>query len=169
MELLVNGLLTAATLFAGGYCWILARRVHELKSLDKGLGGSIVSLTRQVELARLTLDDARTTGQDSRQDLMQLVRQAEVAANRLRTLIAACPAGGPAPLAASGTPEPDPGPPEPARFEEPPEAAAAPVPKPRKVLPVENPMRRVKSAAPETPQSEDDILDALRALAAGVN
>ena len=56
MDLLMNGLLMAATLFAGGYCWVLARRVQDLKSLDRGLGGSIVTLTRQVELARL---DAR--------------------------------------------------------------------------------------------------------------
>ena len=52
MDLLMNGLLTVATLFAGGYCWVLARRVRDLKSLDKGLGGAIVTLTRQIELAR---------------------------------------------------------------------------------------------------------------------
>ena len=52
MDLLMNGLLLAATLFAGGYCWVLARRVRDLKSLDRGLGGSIVTLTRQIELAR---------------------------------------------------------------------------------------------------------------------
>ena len=28
MDLLMNGLLMAATLFAGGYCWVLARRVR---------------------------------------------------------------------------------------------------------------------------------------------
>ena len=56
MDLLMNGLLMAATLFAGGYCWVLGRRVQDLKSLDRGLGGSIVTLTRQIELAR---DDAR--------------------------------------------------------------------------------------------------------------
>ena len=31
MDLLMNGLLMAATLFAGGYCWVLARRVQDLK------------------------------------------------------------------------------------------------------------------------------------------
>ena len=36
MDLLMNGLLIAATLFAGGYCWVLARRVRDLKSLDPG-------------------------------------------------------------------------------------------------------------------------------------
>ena len=48
MDVLMNGLLLAATLFAGGYCWVLARRVRDLKSLDRGLGGAIVTLTRQI-------------------------------------------------------------------------------------------------------------------------
>ena len=59
MDLLMDGLLMAATLFAGIYCWVLARRVEALKSLDQGLGGAIVTLTRQIELARTTLDEAR--------------------------------------------------------------------------------------------------------------
>ena len=67
MDLLMNGLLMAATLFAGGYCWVLARRVRDLKSLDSGLGGAIVTLTRQIELARTTLDEARAASRDSRQ------------------------------------------------------------------------------------------------------
>ena len=65
MDLLMNGLLMAATLFAGGYCWVLGRRVQDLKSLDRGLGGSIVTLTRQIELARMTLDEARTASKDT--------------------------------------------------------------------------------------------------------
>jgi hypothetical protein len=59
MDVLMDGLLATATLFAGGYCFVLARRVNDLKSLDKGLGGAIVTLTRQVELARTTLEEAR--------------------------------------------------------------------------------------------------------------
>ena len=46
MGLLMDGLLMAASLFAGGYCWVLSRRVQDLKNLDRGLGGSIVNLTR---------------------------------------------------------------------------------------------------------------------------
>ena len=91
MDLMMNGLLIAATLFAGGYCWVLARRVQDLKSLDRGLGGSIVSLTRQVELARLTLDEARAASKETRQDLGQLVGRADTAARELRLLIAAAP------------------------------------------------------------------------------
>ena len=84
MDLLMNGLLTAATLFAGGYCWVLGRRVRDLKSLDKGLGGAIVTLTRQIELARATLDEARASSGETRQDLAQLVSRAEALVERLQ-------------------------------------------------------------------------------------
>ena len=39
------------------------------------------------------------------------------------------------------------------------------VPKPRALLPIENPLRRFRPDAPEPEASEDDILEALRALA----
>jgi hypothetical protein len=89
MDVIMNGLLIAATLFAGIYCYVLAGRVRALKSLDSGLGGSIVSLTRQIELARTTLEEARTASQDSQRDLSQLVEQAESSATQLRLLVAA--------------------------------------------------------------------------------
>ena len=116
MDLLMNGLLMAATLFAGGYCWVLARRVRALKSLDSGLGGAIVTLTRQVELARTTLDEARAASRDTRQDLAQLVAKADGAAGQLRMLIAAAagpgarppPAPQPAPRRGGGAAAPPP-------------------------------------------------------------
>src|SRR3954468_22160872 len=91
MDLLMNGLLMAATVFAGGYCWILARRVRDLKSLDKGLGGAIVTLTRQVELARTTLEEARSSSRDTSKELTPLVARADGAAGQLRILLAAMP------------------------------------------------------------------------------
>lgn len=113
MDLLMNGLLLAATGFAGTYCWVLARRVRDLKSLDKGLGGAIVTLTRQVELARTTLEEARTSSNDTKSDLAQLVQRADTAAGQLRMLIAAAPRPAPAPppstpaTPANAAPEPD--------------------------------------------------------------
>lgn len=89
MDLLTDGLLMAATLFAGGYCWVLSRRVSDLKSLDKGLGGSIVTLTRQVELARKTLDDAQSSAGDNRDELEQLVKRANIATSQLKIAVAA--------------------------------------------------------------------------------
>ncbi|HET9067687.1 MAG TPA: hypothetical protein VFN28_03510 [Amaricoccus sp.] len=183
MDLLMNGLLTTATLFAGGYCWVLARRVRELKSLDSGLGGAIVTLTRQVELARTTLEEARTASRDTRHDLAQLVARADGAAGQLRMLIAAAPMPQPAPA-----PTPQPAPPAPAAEPEPvpepapvvsirpvpPAETRAPhlseVPKPRALAPVENPLRRrepAPAAAPAATTSEEDILEALTALAGG--
>ena len=170
MDLLMNGLLMAATLFAGGYCWVLARRVRDLKSLDKGLGGAIVTLTRQVELARTTLDEARAASSDTRQDLAQLVAKADGAAGQLRMLIAAAPVPPPAaaPRAAAapapGRPSPcaagaEPAacrPPQPRRPLSAPAArpgAAPPRTSPRcrsrgALAPVENPLRRRKDAEP---------------------
>jgi Domain of unknown function (DUF6468) len=192
MDLLMNGLLMAATLFAGGYCWVLGRRVRDLKSLDKGLGGAIVTLTRQVELARTTLDEARASARDTRQDLGQLIARADAAAAQLKLLIAAAPlqpapapAAAPVPAAAAPEPQPEPRPapppvaapvalravedaePEP---EPSPRPHLAEVPKPRMLAPVENPLRRARQAAGEAPavtHSEEDILEALTALAGG--
>jgi len=175
MDLMMNGLLIAATLFAGGYCWVLARRVQDLKSLDRGLGGSIVSLTRQVELARLTLDEARSASKETRQDLGQLVGRADTAARELRLLIAAAPVMPaprtvePAPVAealplvAVAPQPPDPFAPDPVEM-----PGLTDVPKPRALLPVENPLRRAKVAGSGGPaHSEDEILEALKALAGG--
>ena len=181
MDLLMNGLLMAGTLFAGGYCWVLARRVRDLKSLDSGLGGAIVTLTRQVELARTTLEEARASSRDSRIELSQLIARADGAAGQLKLLIAAAPA--PAPILPAAPPaavapaaalhvvvEPLPAPePVPASTPPEPKVEAAPpdIPKPRALAPIENPLRRARPAAPGPMRSEDEILEALRALAGG--
>lgn len=89
MDVLMNGLLLAATLFAGGYCWVLAGRVRELKSLDRGLGGAIVTLTRQIELARGTLEEARASTRENRQDLTQLLARADATTAQLRLAVVA--------------------------------------------------------------------------------
>ncbi len=180
MDLLMNGLLTTATLFAGGYCWVLARRVRELKSLDSGLGGAIVTLTPPVELARTTLEEARSASRDTRHDLAQLVARADGAAGQLRMLIAAAPMPQPAPQRAPLDPAPSASTPEPAPEPEPapvvsirpvpPADGRAPhlseVPKPRALAPVENPLRR-RESPPAAATSEEDILEALTALAGG--
>ena len=169
MDLLMNGLLMAATVFAGGYCWILARRVRDLKALDKGLGGAIVTLTRQIELARTTLEEARSSSRDTGRELSQLVARADGAAGQLRILLAAAPpAPAPAPAQAVAEP-PAPRTVQPAE----PEEAPAPtppmgdLPKPRALAPVENPLRRRERAVPAAPRSEDEILEALTVLAGG--
>lgn len=223
MDLLMNGLLMAATVFAGGYCWVLARRVRDLKSLDSGLGGAIVTLTRQIELARATLDEARAGSRETQQGLSQLVSRAEGAAGQLRLLIAAAPvAPPPAPRMperqATGRQETAPAAPAPhaeapARPKAAPRRAAAAdlpelapivairqapqatapaaepapqvaprtgsqpvshpvphlseVPKPRALSPIENPLRRREPVETAPTPTEDDLLEALSALAGG--
>jgi hypothetical protein len=171
MDLLMDGLLAAATLFAGGYCWVLARRVRELQALDKGLGGSIVTLTRQVELARGTLEEARGAAGESRHELGQLVGRAEAAAAQLRLLIAAV---GEQASPAPPRPTPAEAPPAPPKltlaFPEPAPAPARPaaagsgeVPKPRPLPPLQGLLRkRTKGEAAEG--SEHDLIEALSAL-----
>lgn len=181
MDVIMDGLLIAGTLFAGAYCWVLSARVRALKSLDSGLGGSIVALTRQIELARGTLEDARTASQESREDLTQLVARADAAAAQLRLLIAA----GKEPEAAragarSSEPAPDRlaarrrdaagprlVPTLRAEDEAQSEAGAESIPKPRRPLSLEGLMRRAASPAPAAPQSEADLMAALTAIAAG--
>ncbi|MBB5220843.1 hypothetical protein HNP73_000764 [Amaricoccus macauensis] len=106
MDFLMNGLLLAATCFAGTYCWVLARRVRALKSLEGGLGGAIVTLTRQVELARTTLEEARSSSGDTKAELGKMVERADMAANQLRLLISAAPHAAPAPARVSDTAPP---------------------------------------------------------------
>jgi len=203
MDVLMNGLLLAATLFAGSYCWVLARRVRDLKSLDRGLGGAIVTLTRQIELARGTLEEARATTRDTGRDLNQLIGRAESAAATLKGALAAArdletrvvAAGVPAAPPVRPEPEPAPAPMRerapagapnlrlavPAAEEEP-EAEAEPrfvaasgramaledfVPKPRSLPPMESPLRPRAVAASPVPRSEDELMEALSALATG--
>jgi Domain of unknown function (DUF6468) len=187
MDVLTDGLLMTATLFAGGYCWVLARRVRDLKSLDKGLGGAIVTLTRQVELARTTLEEARAATGSSRDDLGQLIARAETVAGQIRLLLAsveeprhARPAPPRAPTAAAvpptGPARPSAGrPPLVLDEAEPDEADASAagaaesdpaLPKPRALPPLDNPLRRRTGHDDAPPRSEEEILRALTSMAA---
>ena len=129
-----------------------------------------MTLTRQVELARVTLDEARASAKDTRQDLGQLIARADgvrrpaPAADR-RGADAAGADGRPSPVAGARLrrpprqPEPvaaaapvalravaDPEPLRPSRLPVPPPHLAE-VPKPRALVPVENPLRRAKPVA----------------------
>lgn len=182
MDVIMDGLLIAATLFAGTYCWVLSRRVRALKSLDSGLGAAIVTLTRQIELARGTLDEARSGARETRQDLVQLTARADAASAQLRLLLAAVERR-PGPAAEAGLPAPQAEAPAARRREpvgprlvpdleegppETPEESPAAVPKPRRALSLDGLLRR-RTAAPEGGGEPDEaaVVAALTALAAG--
>lgn len=205
MDVIMNGLLIAATLFAGIYCYVLAGRVQALKSLDSGLGGSIVSLTRQIELARTTLDEARAASLDSQRDLTDLVEKAEASATQLRLLVAATkdnefrmrkaaaraekergrdreaeaptrPAAEPAETLVARKRE-TPGPRLVSSQEEPAAEAALPasldfdadfaLPKPRRTVSADGLLRRRERIDPPVAQTEEELIAALSAIAAG--
>jgi hypothetical protein len=187
MDLIMDGLLIAGAAFAGVWCWVLAGRVERLKALDSGLGGAIVQLTRQIELARSTLDEARAGSRETRQDLAALVGRADSAAAQLRLLLAAAerapapPAEAPAPAAHPSPPDAPaarrrdaPGPrlvslAEPAPPPEPPLAAGAddlPVPKPRRVPPLDGLLRPRRAPEARPAPTEAELVAELSALAA---
>ncbi len=188
MTVIMDGLLVAATIFAGTYCWVLSRRVRALMDLDKGLGGAITTMTRQIEQAKLALDEAKAAGRGNRDELQALIGKADAAAAQLRMLMAsqrdfdrpraprartdsaAAPRArsvldelveeeAPAPRPEIGTAER----PVPRRAERP--LDDDPTPKPRAVVSFDSILRKPLAPKPKGKSSEDDILAALSALA----
>lgn len=88
MELIADGLLIAGALVAALYCWILARRLSALKSMDKGLGGAIAGLSARVEQTRASLADTKASTSDITRELSALTARAEIAAGRLELILA---------------------------------------------------------------------------------
>jgi len=185
MELIMDGLLMAGTVFAGTYCWVLSRRVRELKDLDNGLGGAITTMTRQLGQAQTALEAAKGMSRESQQELAELTRRAESAAGQLKILLAAVREPGEARPAYPAAPA--------ASRERPPAPNVAPkaapirpmalsevtrpsrtlrgkddtssVPKPRQAISIEGFLGRPKITP--APRSEADLIAALDALAAG--
>lgn len=188
MTVIMDGLLVAATIFAGTYCWVLSRRVRALMDLDKGLGGAITTMTRQIEQAKLALDEAKAAGRGNREELQALIAKADAAAAQLRMLMASQrEADRPrssrmrsdsevAPRARSVLDElaeeeaPAPRPelgkaerPVPRRAERP--LDDDPTPKPRAVVSFDSILRKPLAPKPKGKSSEDEILAALSAMA----
>lgn len=88
MDLIANGLLLAGTMAAAFYCYILARRVKGLTDLDKGLGGAITTLSKQVDEMKISFDAAKQVSGASAQELVAMTARAEIAAGRLELLLA---------------------------------------------------------------------------------
>lgn len=88
MELIADGLLIAAASTAALYCWVLSRKLNDLRNLDQGLGGAIASLSAQVEETRASLVDAKAATQERSKHMGELTSRAEIAAGRLEMLLA---------------------------------------------------------------------------------
>jgi hypothetical protein len=186
MTVIMDGLLVAATIFAGTYCWVLSRRVRALMDLDKGLGGAITTMTRQIEQAKLALDEAKAAGRGNREELQALIGKADAAAVQLRLLMASQrdadrPRGSrmrgdaeprsrsvldeiadeetQAPRAELSAAER----PVPRRAERP--LDDDPTPKPRAVVSFDSILRKPLAPKPKGKSSEDEILAALSAMA----
>lgn len=88
MELIADSLLIGGALAAAFYCWILSVRVRGLKDLDKGLGGAIASLSKQVDDMQKTLKAAKSVSETSQHELEELAARAERASDQLRLMLA---------------------------------------------------------------------------------
>ncbi len=88
MEQIADGLLIAGAFAAAFYCWMLARRLRALKSLDSGLGKSIATLSRQVEDVRASLEEVKRASSSKQRELSETTARAEMVAGRLELLLA---------------------------------------------------------------------------------
>jgi hypothetical protein len=89
MELISDILLGAGAIGAGVYCLVLARRLRSFSGLEKGMGGAIAVLSRQVDEMTRALDGAQEQASLSAARLDALATRGEAAAQRLELLIAA--------------------------------------------------------------------------------
>lgn len=88
MDVISDGLIALAALFAGIYCAVLSRRLKRLMALDKGLGGTIAALSRQVDDMHRSLSELRRVSGASAEELRAMTARAEIAAGRLELLLA---------------------------------------------------------------------------------
>lgn len=89
VQLISDVLLTLAALGAGGYCFVLSRRLRSFNQLETGMGGAIAVLSAQVDDMTRALDRAQATATASEAQLATLVQRAEKGAERLELMLAA--------------------------------------------------------------------------------
>ena len=88
MELIADILLISGALGAGFYCVVLSRRLSKFTDLEKGVGGAIAVLSKQVDDMTAALETAREATASSASSLGTLTGRAEGAAQRLELLVA---------------------------------------------------------------------------------
>lgn len=90
LTFLADMLMVAAALGAAVYCFVLSRRVSNLNSIDKGLGGAIAVLSAQVDDMNRVLEATKSGSDIAAARLESLTHQARGIADNLETMIAAC-------------------------------------------------------------------------------
>ena len=88
MELIADVLLIAGALGAGLYCAVLSRRLSRFTDVEKGVGGAISVLSRQVTDMTKALEMAQAETASSATSLATMTGRAEVVAQRLELLVA---------------------------------------------------------------------------------
>ncbi len=89
MELIADGILILAATAAGLYCLVLSRRLRSLSQLDGGLGEAISSMSARVDEMNAALSTAKTSTEQSANQLRIQSEAAEMASQKLEALLKA--------------------------------------------------------------------------------
>ena len=89
MELIADGILVLAATAAGLYCLVLSRRLRSLSQLDGGLGEAISCMSARVDEMNAALSTAKTSTEQSANQLRIQSEAAEMASQRLEALLKA--------------------------------------------------------------------------------
>ena len=88
MELIADIFLIAGALGAGLYCVVLSRRLNRFNDVERGVGGAIAVLSKQVSDMTNALETAQKATASSASSLSGLTNKAEGVAQRLELLVA---------------------------------------------------------------------------------
>lgn len=88
MDLIADILLIGGALGVGLYCVVLSKRLNRFTDLEKGVGGAIAVLSKQVDDMTKALETARAATSDSAHSLDTTTSRAEGVAQRLELLLA---------------------------------------------------------------------------------
>lgn len=89
LGMIADVLMISAALAAAIYCHVLSRRLRAFTNLERGVGGAIATLARQVDELQRALNAARTAGDQSANRLDSANRKAEDTTRRIELLLAA--------------------------------------------------------------------------------
>lgn len=88
MQLIADILLASGAFGAAAYCYILARRLKKLQTLETGMGGAIAVLSAQVDDMTRALEIARGAADRQVKSLEAMTERGESVAGRLELLLA---------------------------------------------------------------------------------